>query len=127
MKWAFIESKPLIGKGLPATLNQRVLGSSPSAPTTPIKHLGGRWGCRVRPVSAACPQMLTSSQKCGQIASRPVSLTHLERGHHEQIGLAYRRAAEGSPCVLLIGVPKSSGPKIPQEPEMVIGHWHHQH
>jgi hypothetical protein len=29
--------------------------------------------------------------------------------------------------VLLIGMPKDSGPEIPQEPEMVIGHWHHQH
>ena len=38
------------------TLNQRVLGSSPSAPTNPIKHLGGPWGlqgqARVRSMSA---------------------------------------------------------------------------
>jgi hypothetical protein len=29
--------------------------------------------------------------------------------------------------VLVIGIPKDTGPQIHQEPEMVIGHWHHQH
>ena len=29
--------------------------------------------------------------------------------------------------VLVIGIPKDTGPQIRQEPEMVIGHWHHQH
>jgi hypothetical protein len=27
----------------------------------------------------------------------------------------------------MIGIPKDRGRGIPQEPEMVIGHWHHQH
>jgi hypothetical protein len=29
--------------------------------------------------------------------------------------------------VLVIGIPKDTGPQVHQEPEMVIGHWHHQH
>jgi hypothetical protein len=29
--------------------------------------------------------------------------------------------------VLVIGIPKDTGPQIHQEPEMTIGHWHHQH
>ncbi len=63
-------------------------------------------------------------------ADRPTTTlsfwTHLEEAHHEQIGLANGRPPKDR-RVLVIGIPKDTGPQIHQEPEMVIGHWHHQH